>query len=167
MRSGADLDDPASDDARYGGLITLSVAALSVLLDRMTKFMVVSWMGEGDSIAVLPRIFNITLVFNKGAAFGLFKSANILFICLSSFVTVFILLAIWKKNISGSLLPFSLGLILGGAVGNLIDRVIAGHVVDFLDFHIWPVFNIADTVISVGTALLVWHIFARGHSRES
>ncbi len=167
MRFGPDLNDPAIKDARYGGLIALSVAAFSILLYRVTKFMVVSWMAEGDTISVLPKIFNITLVFNKGAAFGLFKNANILFIVLSSFVTVFILLAVWKKKIAGPMLPFSLGLILGGAAGNLIDRIIAGHVVDFFDFQIWPVFNIADTAITIGTALLVWYIFAHGHSRES
>lgn len=112
-------------------------------------------MVSGTSTAVLPNIFHLTLVENRGIAFGLFQGFDpVLF----SVITVSIfLLMIWgfrtppaQVRIQGGI-----GLVLGGALGNWIDRVRLGAVVDFLDFRIWPVFNLADTAITIGVGLFL------------
>ena len=99
---------------------------------------------------------HLTLVHNRGAAFGILKGQLYLFI----FTTIIAIILIYRslKNTSCNLYRVSLWLILAGAAGNLIDRVRFGYVVDFLDFRIWPVFNIADSAITIGAILLGWSI---------
>ena len=132
----------------------LSVSSIVVIIDRLTKYLLSGNLSEGESVGVVPGFFHITLVLNSGAAFGLFKSRSAFFAISSALVIVFICLYMWRGRCRDLLILTALGLILGGAVGNLIDRVAFGYVIDFLDFRIWPVFNIADASITVGASIL-------------
>jgi signal peptidase II len=126
--------------------------------DRLTKIWAVTHLSLYQTIPVLKNIFHITLVHNRGAAFGILKNQVPFFIVASVCAVVMIVYHL-KKDASLSsrklsLYTFSLGLILAGAAGNLVDRVSLGYVVDFLDFRVWPVFNVADSAITVGAVLL-------------
>ena len=135
-------------------LKVLSVSSFIVIVDRLTKYILFRNLSEGESVRVVPGLFHITLVLNSGAAFGLFKGRSVFFTLSTAFVIVFICFYIWRGKCRDLLILAALGLILGGAVGNLIDRVVFGYVIDFLDFRIWPVFNIADASITIGAFIL-------------
>ncbi len=112
-------------------------------------------LAPSESWALINGVFHLTLVHNRGAAFGILKDQTPLFIT-TSCVAIFL---IWKnlkdcKALKISLYSVSLSLILAGAIGNLIDRVRFGYVIDFLDFRVWPVFNVADSAITIGAVLL-------------
>jgi signal peptidase II len=131
---------------------------LVLALDQLTKFLVTHCLALHGSIPVVKGIFSITLIRNRGAAFGILKNQFYLFVSVSIITIIFIYLFL-KHNRENQPYSFPLSLILGGALGNLIDRVFFGYVIDFLDFHIWPVFNIADSAITCGTLILGWLIF--------
>jgi signal peptidase II len=144
--------------------------ALSLLLDQATKLWVDATLSFADRIPVIDGFFYITHVRNPGAAFGLFTSAPAplrltLFIGIT-LVAIAMIIGFYRRLAPGDRLSaLSLGLILGGAVGNLIDRVTRGEVVDFLHFrlwggYVWPDFNLADTFIVVGVAFLVVELLA-------
>lgn len=136
---------------------------LVVVLDQATKYWVQVVLVPYERLPLLP-FFNLTLVFNKGAAFSFLSDAGgwqrYFFIVLAC--TVALGLALWLMRTSPRerLLAFGLALIIGGALGNLIDRIALGEVVDFLDFHWagwhWPAFNVADSAITVGVVALLW-----------
>jgi len=147
------------------------VAALVVLLDQITKCYINSNVSIYGSLPVVEGLFNITHVRNTGAAFGFLAGAAPVFRCFFLIaVTVaaifLIIFYVWKIKAEEVFFNFSLSLILGGAVGNLIDRVRLGEVIDFLDFYVgsyhWPAFNVADSAISVGAVILVFSIFKGG-----
>jgi signal peptidase II len=142
-------------------------ALIVLLLDRLTKWLVSERIQVHDSIQVVPGFFRLTHVQNRGAAFGLFadspsewKVAILVMFSLVALVVVSALL--WRNSHALTMTGSALALILGGAIGNLWDRVLAGHVVDFLDFYVgtyhWPAFNIADSAIVIGAMLLVAEI---------
>jgi len=135
------------------------IASLVIIIDRFAKFLVFNNLLEGQSIGVVPKIFHITLVLNTGAAFGLFKEKNQFFIVSSFIVAALIFLYVIFDKEKDIFKLSALGLILGGAIGNLIDRVLFGYIIDFLDFRVWPVFNIADSAITVGSVLLLLRLF--------
>lgn len=134
---------------------------LLVILDQVSKFLVVKHLKPGQSLPIVQHLFHITYVANPGAAFGLFQPAGALLIALS-LITILVLayLVLVRKDTSNTM-TFCFCLILAGAVGNVMDRMRYGFVVDFLDLRIWPVFNIADSVITIGILclmlLLVYH----------
>ena len=97
----------------------------------------------------------MTYITNTGSAFGLFKGFNLIFILFSMIVIIVVLYYIKKIKQNENLLQFSVGLLLGGTIGNLIDRFLYGFVVDFIDFRIWPVFNIADSSVTISVILLI------------
>lgn len=142
----------------------LLIALLVVLLDRASKWLVAKNIALHDSIVVIPGLFRLTHVQNRGAAFGLFDdspnewkvTALILFSLLALIV---VLVLLWKNGHTMNATGVGLSLVLGGALGNLWDRLVARHVVDFLDFYVgryhWPAFNVADSAIVVGALLLV------------
>lgn len=149
---------------------------LIVLLDQVTKLYVDASMPLHESIPVIPGFFSITHIRNPGAAFGFLAEASPLF--RSVFFVVVTILAIslvlhyiWKSNDGETLLTFGLSLILAGAVGNLIDRVRLGEVIDFLDIYIganhWPAFNVADSAISVGAVILFIEIIRQGRGKDA
>src|SRR5437763_14536758 len=143
------------------------IAFFVILLDRLAKLSVERHISLHDSISVIPGFFRLTHVENRGAAFGLFadspsewKIAGLVLFSVIALVIVATLL--WKNSHSMTTTGVGLSLILGGAIGNLWDRLVSGHVVDFLLFCIgqyqWPAFTVADSVIVVGAGLLVFEI---------
>jgi len=135
-----------------------------VVLDQLTKLLVVRSMRLGQNIPIVPGFFDLTFVLNPGAAFSLFATLpewirNPFFILISVGAAVLIIAYRSRYLRENRLASVSLALILGGAIGNLIDRLRYGVVVDFLDAHIsqyhWPIFNVADSAISVGVTLLL------------
>lgn len=133
--------------------------ALTVLgCDQWLKYVVVKNMEHYQSIPVINNIFHLTFVQNRGAAFGLLPNKTMFFVSITIIVAVVIIIIFWKtrQRSNYGLFHFSLALQLGGALGNLIDRIRLGYVIDFLDFRVWPVFNLADSAIVVGVILLSW-----------
>lgn len=136
-----------------------------VVLDQATKALVVALLRQGETLAIAP-FFNLVLVTNKGAAFSLFASASgwqTPFFIGVAMVAVGVIGWMIVHERGKRLLCAGLALILGGALGNLWDRLALGHVVDFLDFHAWgrhwPAFNVADSAITVGAAILILESF--------
>ena len=108
---------------------------------------------------ILPNVFHLTLVHNTGVAFGLMRNSGLLVTIGTIGVILFFCWFLARgAALQGKLFGFSSSLILGGAIGNLIDRLRVGAVIDFLDFRIWPVFNLADSCITVGAVLMAWQI---------
>lgn len=145
----------------------LAVAAVIVLADQLTKLWIVSLLRMGEAIR-LSSFFNLVLAYNKGAAFSFLASAagwQRYFFTAISLVAVVFILYFMRRHAGQRLFCFALALILGGAIGNLIDRILYGQVTDFLDFHIgawhWPAFNIADSAITIGAILFVLDEFRR------
>ncbi|MBU0602195.1 MAG: lipoprotein signal peptidase [Gammaproteobacteria bacterium] len=153
----------------------LFLACVVVVLDQGTKYLITQWLSFGQRVPVTP-FFDLVLVYNPGAAFSFLADHSgwqrWLFIVLTSSVSVWLLLLL-RRHASECLLPLGLALILGGAVGNLIDRVLLGAVVDFLYFHAgnhgFPAFNVADSAITAGVVLMLADQFglaARGARAE-
>jgi signal peptidase II len=144
----------------------LNLSALVIVLDQLTKWLMSSWLDLYETVAIIPY-FNLTLAHNYGAAFSFLASAGgwqrWFFTILA--IVVSVALTIWMKRLKAHarLEAISLALILGGAIGNVIDRVVHGYVIDFLDVYVgsyhWPAFNIADSAICVGAVLLVFDSF--------
>jgi signal peptidase II len=153
----------------------LGVTAVVVLLDQLSKVWIVRHYAYGESLALLP-VLNVTLRFNPGAAFSFLADASgwqrWLFTGLA--VAVGAAIVVWLSRLDGRaqrLLAFSLSLILAGALGNLIDRLRIGHVIDFVDVH-WkdvhfPAFNVADSAITVGAILMLIDAWLGGRRRSS
>lgn len=135
------------------------IALVILLLDQFTKFIAVKNLALNQTVPLIKGVFHFTLIHNRGAAFGILKNQVPLFIFVSIFAVILIYLALRSnKARSFSFYSLSLVFILSGAMGNLIDRLRTGYVIDFLDFRVWPVFNIADSAITVGAILLGWSI---------
>lgn len=148
--------------ARWYSFVLWSVAIL--VLDQLTKFWIVSRFVLGETLEVIPGIFNLTLAHNKGAAFGIFAGLGDgirEIVLLSTTVVAFVVIGLFMRTQAGSSKWAKIGfmLIISGAVGNIIDRVRLGYVIDFLDFFFgtyhWPAFNVADSAICIGVAILV------------
>ena len=129
------------------------LALLVIALDQLLKIAVIKSLFLGESIPLIKDIFHLTLVQNKGAAFGILKNETFLFAALSIIAISAIIYSLPRLAKHAVLSRTALALILGGAVGNLLDRIRLGYVIDFLDFRIWPVFNIADSAITIGAIL--------------
>ena len=134
----------------------LAIGFFLILVDQAIKFLVVSYMKLGESIPVLAGIFHITYIENPGAAFGLFANQRVIFIVAAALVIAAACLMYRRLMSEKVIVRWGVALLLGGAAGNLIDRVRIGRVIDFLDFRIWPVFNIADIGICIGVSLLMY-----------
>ena len=150
-----------------------ALAAAVILLDQVTKWAVLENFVYGERREI-TGFFNLVLVYNKGAAFSMFASADgwqtpllILFAIVAAGIVSYLIVRNREKRV----LCIGLALILGGALGNLIDRLRFGHVVDFLDFHAmgwhWPAFNVADSGITVGALLLILDGFVHHEKRAS
>jgi signal peptidase II len=147
----------------------LAISAAVIVLDRITKRIVAAQLPNGQAHTVIPGVFRITDVHNTGAAFSMFAEStspamirNIL-IAFSVFAVLILAAMLWRVGRALTITSVSLALILGGALGNLYDRVRYHYVVDFLEVHIvhyhWPDFNIADSCICIGACLLMIEIF--------
>lgn len=152
------------------------IALLVVALDRWTKHLTATQIAMGRHITVIPGFFDLTHTENTGAAFSLFADSpshwkTNLLITFSVIAMVVVSYLLWKQSRKLTLTGVALALILGGAVGNLWDRIASGRVVDFLLVYVkqyqWPVFNLADSAIVIGACLLVLEILFGKHPAEA
>ncbi len=136
------------------------MVVIVLAIDRITKLWIVSKMGLAETIPVINGFFHITYIKNSGAAFGMLANRQWIFILITILVLIAIFYMVVKLPKEDALLAAIFGLITGGALGNLIDRIQTGLVIDFLDFRgIWPyIFNVADSAVVVGVCLLTWQI---------
>lgn len=155
----------------------LGLAAVVVLLDQATKAMIRAWVPLHERIVVVPGFFDVTHVQNTGAAFGLFAGATspyrpLLLNAVAFAVFVLVLVYAFRSPVHWKRLQLALAGILGGAIGNLIDRIGTGAVTDFLRLHAadrweWPSFNVADSAITVGVVLLALDIWKNPDGAET
>ena len=149
-----------------GGLLYLIGAGVVVALDRLTKQLAVDRLDLGEVYTVVPG-FNLALVLNQGAAFGFLADSGgwqrWFFVTVGIVISTLIMTTLLRPGPASVFLRFGLMLILGGAVGNIIDRVSQGYVVDFVDLHWqawhWPAFNVADAAITIGALIVLLDIF--------
>ena len=133
----------------------LVLAAVIVGADQLTKWIIRSQLERGDSWDLLP-VFKIVHVTNSGAAFGILQNAGPLLVVTSLLGMAALFVFIFNPGFAHPLTRLGLALMLGGAVGNLIDRIAVGRVVDFLKVPHWPAFNVADSAITIGVLILLW-----------
>ena len=136
------------------------------IADQLLKKLFSGTMQLEESIPVLPGIFHLTYIQNPGAAFGLFENQTLFFIAIAAFLLAFLAFAYKELAAQGIWVRYGMSLLAGGAVGNLLDRVRLGAVIDYLDFRIWPIFNLADIGICLGATLIVWGLL-REEGRET
>ncbi|MCP5119587.1 MAG: signal peptidase II [bacterium] len=164
-------------DPRYRAF---ALAAVIVLLDRVTKLWIQAKVDLHNSYKVIPGFFDIVHTENKGMAFGLFNEGEstlrtVLLVGVAAVVLVFVIVSLWRqpKELPADqrFTRLALTLILGGAIGNLWDRLFRGSVTDFLDVYIsgyhWPAFNVSDSAITVGALLLAFDLFRSGRKPEA
>jgi signal peptidase II len=164
---------PTSEIAGPAGLaeksIVLLVMTLLIVLDQVSKLLIESWLPLNTSYQPFPaigRFFQISHVSNTGAAFGLFPDSSNFFMVVAVIVSLVIVFYNWWLPGRHSWMRVALGMQLGGALGNFIDRIRLGHVTDFLDFGPWPVFNLADLSIVSGVVLMAFLLLREGPERE-
>jgi signal peptidase II len=144
--------------------VGLPVAGVILLLDQLSKAWLLVWLAEQDGWRQMTGFFNLVTVWNRGISFGMFQSGETgrwLLVILSTFVSLGLGLWLWRQT---RVLPsLALGAVIGGALGNIIDRIWRGAVADFFDFHLmgyhWPAFNIADSAITIGVVVLLYDSF--------
>jgi len=142
-----------------------------VVLDQLTKIFFSDLLSIGESLPVLRNILHMTLVHNTGIAFGLFKNQGAVFIVIPIIAVGLLVYNIYYYRHNGEELSrlyiIAFSLILGGAIGNLLDRILYGYVIDFIDFRIWPVFNVADSAITVGALVIAFKCIPVGKSEKT
>jgi len=150
----------------------LTIALPFYLLDQATKFAVLKWISPDEVVPVIPGFFNLVQVHNTGAAFGMLKDSNYFFIGLASAALV-VLFVLTKRGVfKDRLSRVASALLVAGVVGNLTDRLLHGHVIDFLDFILpwygrWPAFNVADSCICVAAGLFIIASFLDGKKAKA
>ncbi len=142
----------------------LQVSVIVVILDQISKALIRSSLSLYESISVIPNFFHLTYVTNDGMAFGInFPGGLYIFTGLSILLSGLLFWYLWNEKDNHILIRLSLSMILGGAIGNLIDRIFFGEVVDFLDFMVrdyhWYIFNIADSAVTVGMSIFLYFSF--------
>lgn len=137
---------------------SLIVILVVVILDQLSKYYISHSMVLHESVPIIPNVFHITYIINSGAAFGILENKRLLFIVIALFILAGGGYFYRKIPQQYRLFRFGLGLMGGGAIGNLIDRIATGYVIDFFDFRIWPVFNVADIAIVCGVATMIYTI---------
>lgn len=141
------------------GLSMAAVIGTVYILDKISKYMVTIKLVEGESLPVVKGIFHLTLVHNTGGAFGMMKGFPYIFVAAAFIFTIFSALYVSFRWFSMAFRDkAAVCFIVGGTLGNLSDRLRLGYVVDFFDFRVWPVFNIADSCITVGAAILIFSV---------
>jgi signal peptidase II len=139
-------------------ILVACVSFIVIGLDQYSKYLFSANMALGESFPVIENVFHFTLIHNRGVAFGLFNDTPYIpyiLILVGISVMYFVIQSIrrldmWQK--------VAAGMIIGGAIGNIIDRIRIGAVIDFLDFRIWPIFNVADSAISIAAGIFIIHI---------
>ena len=149
----------AADVVQWAALIAVAAAALAA--DQVTKRIVSAALALGEEVHVAGPL-SIHHVQNSGIAFGLFASATLMVIVLTAVVVLWMVVFFARSGARHPVLPVALGLVVGGSLSNLVDRIRLGHVTDFLDLRYWPAFNLADTFIVVGVAVLLATLIGPG-----
>lgn len=138
---------------------TIIISIILLCIDQISKLLVVNLLTKTDSLTIIKNFFYLTYINNDGAAFSILVGKRIFLILIAVLVIVMLIRYIKKNNIQNKLELVSISLIIGGSLGNLMDRVVRGYVIDFLDFKIFnynfPIFNLADTFIVIGVFLLL------------
>lgn len=142
--------------------VFLVVVFIALAVDQVTKALVVNHLQPGESVEILPQIFYLTYIKNPGGAFGILAYHTEIFVFLAIVFIIVVLALPFYLSASNLALSTCLGLLTGGVIGNLIDRLHTGYVIDFLDFRVWPVFNAADVFILVGALLLILFCIDKG-----
>jgi signal peptidase II len=153
--SPAPLRRGSSLPLRYS--VLFGVAMIVLAADQLIKALITARLGNGSLVSLLGGLVRLDYTRNTGAAFGLYRGGGVLLVLVAVAVSAAIVLFYRSLARSPRIVRCALGLILGGAVGNLVDRVRLGYVVDFIDLRWWPVFNVADSAIVVGVFLLVMY----------
>jgi signal peptidase II len=137
-------------------------------IDQYTKYLAATTLINYDTIPLIKNVFHLTFVKNRGAAFGILQNQKWFFIIVTIVIMAGIVYYIIKNKPKSKLLMISLSMILGGAVGNLIDRIRYSYVIDFFDFNLinWPVFNVADSFVVVGTILLSYYLLFKYEEKK-
>ncbi len=154
-------------------ILGLVIAALALVFDQLTKFWMINHVLDGQPVIPLTSFFNFVYAWNTGVSFSMFNNAGtvgVVVLCLVASVIVAALLW-WLHQEKIRIIQVGLGMIIGGALGNLVDRVRLGAVFDFLDFHVngyhWPAFNLADSFICIGAALIILHSLFYPEKKEN
>jgi len=139
--------------------ITKYLVIAILVFDQLSKYIISQTIPLGGSVPIIKNIFHLTYVLNPGVAFGMFKNQAYFFITVAILVIIFILVGLRRKRAQRE--EIALYLVLSGALSNLLDRIRLGMVIDFLDFRIWPVFNLADSAITIGAILLAYSVLLK------
>ena len=150
-------------------IIILSI--IFIIIDQVSKIIVVNNLTNNKSIEVIKSFFYLTYTNNKGAAFSILTGRRILLILVALVVIGVLIYYVRKNKIEGKVNKIALSLVIGGSIGNLIDRILRGAVVDFIDVKIFgynfPIFNLADTFIVIGVFLLIIEMFRKEHRNDN
>jgi len=139
-------------EARHNGMLFGLVAAI-IVLDQASKYLIQQYLSLNQEMVLIPKLLSLTHLTNTGASFGILRGMNSFLIVLGLGVVVFLFYQIYRKEQSEPLLPFAL--IIGGALSNVLDRIIHGFVIDFIQIPFWPSFNVADSAITIGVITLI------------
>lgn len=128
-----------------------------IFLDQITKWLTVINLDLGESFPLIENVFHFTYVQNRGAAFGILKDQRWVFLIISTVAIVAMFIMLWKSRKDSKLLCIAISMIIGGGIGNMIDRCLLGYVIDFLDFTLinFAVFNVADSFVCIGVGLFI------------
>lgn len=150
-------------------IIILSI--IFIIIDQLSKIIVVNNLTNNKSIEVIKSFFYLTYTNNKGAAFSILTGRRILLILVALVVIGVLIYYVRKNKIEGKVNKIALSLVIGGSIGNLIDRILRGAVIDFIDVKIFgynfPIFNLADTFIVIGVFLLIIEMFRKEHKNDN
>ncbi len=147
------------------GVLFVFVTLIAVAVDQLSKAYIARYMQPGDSVAIIPGVFHITYVQNPGAAFGIFAYRTEFFITTAIFF-LFVVLVLLFYLPTNPKVTIPMSILTGGVLGNMIDRLRTRYVVDFIDFRIWPVLNLADIFIFVGAVFIFIYLFTKGGVKE-
>ena len=142
------------------------IIVIAVALDQLVKYLVVHGMALGESIPVIDGVFHITRFHNTGAAFSSFEGQRVLLIALPCILITAGLIYMWRHKEASRMLLVPVAMIIGGGIGNLIDRACLGYVVDMFDFRVFPIFNVADSFVTVGCILLCIYVLISPDSKK-
>ena len=142
------------------------IAVIWLVLDQVSKYYVMNHFAIGESVSVIQNVFHLTYIINRGAAFGMLANQRWFFLVVA-FILI-IVYAIYHKKVNKGPISLRIGsaLLISGAIGNGIDRYVLHGVVDFFDFRIWPIFNVADIGICVGVACIIYHLLRNEHEES-
>ena len=146
-------------DRKY--MTIFSTALIIIIIDQVAKFLIKTNFQLNQTLPIISNIFHLTYIHNFGAGFGILQHQKYFLIFISIIVIGFIFYYLDRIRNNERLLQMLVGFVLGGTIGNLTDRIINGYVIDFLDFRIWPIFNFADSFVTIGVIGLIMYFWKK------